>query len=134
MVLAVSTRGDTPIDELAQLADKIIEVAVPQVVSVSVQPNHERNCTTEIESLRAEIASLKQQVNTLKKSSRRARSPHRHATSLAPPSPQSSDGICWYHKTCADSAHKCQPPSVLLSGKRLGQSLMATTECPWPTT
>ena len=109
MVLA-STRGDTPIDELAQLADKIIEVAVPQVASVSVQPNHEPNCTTEIESLRAEIASLKQQINILKKASRRARSPHRRATSPAPPSPQSSDGICWYHKTYGDSAHKCQPP------------------------
>ena len=109
MVLA-STRGDTPIDELTQLADKIIEVAVPQVASVSVQPNHEPNCTTEIESLRAEIASLKQQINILKKASRRARSPHRRATSPAPPSPQSSDGICWYHKTYGDSAHKCQPP------------------------
>ena len=37
MVLA-STRGDTPIDEIAQLADKIIEVAVPQISSVSAHP------------------------------------------------------------------------------------------------
>ena len=35
MVLA-STQGDMPINELAQLADKIIEVAVLQVASVSV--------------------------------------------------------------------------------------------------
>ena len=52
MVLA-STRSDTPIDELAQLADKIIEVAVPQVTSVSTQPS-----SSDIESLRAEIVSL----------------------------------------------------------------------------
>ena len=34
MVLA-STRGDTTIEELAQLADKIIEVVVPEVATVS---------------------------------------------------------------------------------------------------
>ena len=45
MVLA-STRSDTPIDELAQLANKIIEVAIPQVASVSTQPS-----SSDIESL-----------------------------------------------------------------------------------
>lgn len=105
MVLA-STRSDTTVDELAQLADKIIEVAVPQVASVSAQPNS----SSEIESLRAEIASLKQQIHVLKKVSRRARSPFRRATSPAPPPPQSSDGVCWYHQTFGDSARKCQPP------------------------
>ena len=60
MVLA-STRGDTPIDELVQLADKIMEVAVPEVAAVSVaKPD-----TTLLEQLRQEIASLKQQIQTL---------------------------------------------------------------------
>ena len=112
MVLA-STRGDTPIDEIAQLADKIIEVAVPQISSVSARPN-----SSDIEDLRAEIASLKQQINILKRASRRARSPHPRATSPhsrttspAPPSSQSTaDTVCWYHQTFGDSAHKCQPP------------------------
>ena len=97
-------RGDTPIAELAQLADRIIEVAVPQVANVSVQPR-----SSDIESLRPEIASLKQQINTLKKASRRARWPHRQP-SPAPPQPQSSEAVCWYHRTFGDSAHKCQPP------------------------
>ena len=38
MVLA-STRGDTSINELTQLANKIIEVAIPQVASVYTQPS-----------------------------------------------------------------------------------------------
>ena len=103
MVL-VSTRGDTPINEIAQLADKIIEVALPQISSVSAQPN-----SSDIEDLRAEIASLKQQINILKRASRRARSPHPRATSPhsrttspAPPSSQSTaDTVCWYHKPLA---------------------------------
>ena len=79
MVLA-STQGGTSIAELAQLADKIIEVAVPQVANVSIQP-----CSSDIESLRVEIASLKQQINTLKKAFRHARLPHRCSTNPAPP-------------------------------------------------
>ena len=105
MVLA-STRNDTPINDLAQLADKIMEVAIPEVAAVSVQPN-----PSEIESLRAEITDLKQQLNSLKKVSRRARSPYRRrSTSPAPPPQQSFDAICWYHRTFGDSANKCQTP------------------------
>ena len=111
MVLA-STRSDTPINEIAQLADKIIEVSVPQVASISAQPN-----SSDIAALRAEIASLKQQINFLKRASRRARSPHPRATSPhsrttspAPPSSQSTDTVYWYHQTFGDSAHKCLPP------------------------
>ena len=59
MVLALP-QNDTPINELAQLADKIMEVALPEVVTVSVQPN-----PSEIESLCAEVIDLKQQLNSL---------------------------------------------------------------------
>ena len=111
-IVLTSTRGNTPINEIAQLTDKIIEVVVPQVASISAQPN-----SSDIEALHAEIASLKQLINVLKRASRRARSPHHRATSPhscttspAPPSLQSTDTVCWYHQTFGDSAHKCQPP------------------------
>ena len=104
MVLA-STRSDTPINELAQLADKIIEVAIPEVANVSVQ-----STPSELESLRAEIVSLQQQITSLKKASRRARSPYRRRPTSPAPPPQSSDEICWYHRTFGDSAKKCQTP------------------------
>ena len=58
MVLA-STRENTSIEELAQLADRIIEVAAPPSVSnVSTQPS-------ELDQLKAEITSLTQVVNSL---------------------------------------------------------------------
>ena len=80
MVLA-STQSDMPINELAQLADKITEVVIPEVTNVSVQPR-----STELESLRAEIVSLKKQITSLKKASRCARSLyHCRTTSLALP-------------------------------------------------
>ena len=63
MVLA-STRDNTSIEELAQLADRIIEVAVPPSVSnVSTQP-------AELDQLKAEITSLTQVVNSLRRNYR----------------------------------------------------------------
>ena len=91
-----------PINKLTQLADKITEVAIPEVANVSIQPS-----SSELENLCAKIISLKQQVTSLKKASRRALSPYRrHLTSPTPPT-QSSDEICWYHRTFGDSAKKC---------------------------
>ena len=58
MVLA-STRDGTPIEDLAQLADKIIEVATPPIVSTVTTPS------ADIEQLRSEIASLTKLVSSL---------------------------------------------------------------------
>ena len=51
-----------PINELAQLADNITEVAILEIADVSVQPS-----SSELESLCAEIISLKQQITSLRK-------------------------------------------------------------------
>ena len=110
MVLA-STRENTSIEELAQLADRIIEVAVPPSVSnVSTQPS-------ELDQLKAEITSLTQVVNSLRRnyrsnsrsrySSNRRRSPS-PARRPRPP-PEQSD-VYWYHWNFGDSARKCIPP------------------------
>ena len=54
MVLA-STNDSVPLDELAQLADKIVEVAVPQTVS-AVQS---ANFGNELDKLKSEVAGLR---------------------------------------------------------------------------
>jgi len=110
MVLA-STRDNTPMEDLAQLADKIIEVAAPPIVS-TVTPQQ----TSEMEQLKSEIASLTKVVSSLKQQHfrRRSKSPYR-GRSPGPPrqrrysSSQDSD-LCWYHQTFGDSARKCKPP------------------------
>ena len=92
MVLA-STPDAGSLDELAQLADKIAEVATPSISSV--------NTSTEFEHLRQEVSELKLLIQTLKQPNRRSRgrSPS--------PAPQ---GLCWYHAKFGDSARKCKPP------------------------
>ena len=82
MVFA-STHENTSIEELTQLADRIIEVAVPPLVSnVSTQPS-------ELDLLKSEITSLTQVVNSLQRNyrsnSRSCYSSNRHRS----PSPAS---------------------------------------------
>ena len=76
--------GSTPdagsLHELAQVADKIAEVATPSISSI--------NTSTEFEHLRQEVAELELLIQTLKQLNRRSRgrSPS--------PAPQ---GLSWYH-------------------------------------
>ena len=105
MVLA-SANSSTSLAELAQMADKIVEVAVP---SVSAFQTPSCPTPTEFEDLRSEIASLK---STLKNLSR-CRSP-----SPRPCQQDPQDQLCWYHKRFRDSARKCKEPcSRLGKGK-----------------
>ena len=47
------TRDNTPIDELAQLADKVMKVAIHTMLKVAIQPS-----THDFEVLQGEITSL----------------------------------------------------------------------------
>ena len=57
MMLA-SANYNTPIAELTQLADKVMEVAVPTASKISTQPS-----STDLEQLQGDIVSLKQDYN-----------------------------------------------------------------------
>ena len=96
MVLA-SAGPDVTLEGLAQLADKVAEVATPLISAV----HNSSHLVTEMEQLRSEVAGLKKLVRNLT----RPRSP--------PPSPShqpSSSDLCWYHQCYGDAARKCKPP------------------------
>ena len=97
MVLA-STPDTGNIEDLAQLADKVMEVAVPSVASVTT--------STELQQLRQEVTDLKGMLQSLKLTQRRSRS---RPSSPAPCSEQ-SQGLCWYHAKFGDQARKCRSP------------------------
>jgi len=84
MVLA-STPDTGNIEDLAQLADKV--VAVPAVASI--------NTSTELQQLCQEVADLRGMLQSLKLS---RRPPHSRGSSPAPPPQlQQSQELCWYH-------------------------------------
>ena len=71
MVLA-STKEPEKLEDLASLADRVVEVATPTVSSIQTS-----QLSSEVEQLRAEIGSLKSLVQSL--SSKHVRSPTRPA-------------------------------------------------------
>ena len=108
MVLASSDTTD--LEKLAQLADKIVEVATPvQISTVSHSPD------SEISLLRNEIAELKRMIVSSRHTNRiRPRSSSRGRSSRST-TPQrttttDADSLCWYHQRFGDQARKCQPP------------------------
>ena len=98
MVLASVSR-DTNLEELAQMADAIVEVATPSVSAVNAVPHH---LATEIKQLHSEVASLTTLVKSL---TQRRRSPSPNSSRR-----QSSTDLCWYHQHYGDSARKCIEP------------------------
>jgi len=114
MVLA-SVSHDTNLEELAQMADAIVEVATLSVSAVDGVPHH---LTTEIEQLCSEVASLTMLVKFLTQ--------HRRPSSLNPSHQQSSTDLCWYHQRYGESARKCIEPCSK-SGKCPSQPLVVTS-------
>ena len=106
MVLA-STRQDTSLEELAQMADKIVEVATPSVSAVNNIPSSiPPQIATEMEQLRSEVASLTSLVKSI---TQHRRSPSPNFRRRQSPSRSSTD-LCWYHQRYGDFARKCIEP------------------------
>ena len=116
MVLASS--GDIPLEALATLADKVMEVASPSVSSVNVAP-----LTSEVGQLRSEVTQLREMIAALKiapsNPHRRARSRSQSTSTASPrsssPAPPPtgnppSASLCWYHRRFGDAARKCTSP------------------------
>ena len=89
MVLA-SMNDYVPLDKLAQLANRIFEVTVPQTVS-AVQS---ANLGNELDKLKSEVAGLKKLIKSLPSQCNSCP----HSPSPAPENNINNPGICWYHQ------------------------------------
>ena len=113
MVLASSNPTST-LDELAETADRVMEVSVPAISAVANTPR--ASTAAEIESLRSEVRKLQELMTTMSVNThssrhrsptpfrRRSPSPARHARSGG------DHTLCWYHKRFGESATKCHAP------------------------
>lgn len=124
MVLAASPNS-TPLDNLAVLADKVMEVAGPTCAGVSHTPtappvpaprefqdsaiapskpsSADFECIlNELAKLQVTVSALTKAVNSLTLSCSRHRSPA--------PSSSPSHQFCWYHQKFGDDARKCVSP------------------------
>lgn len=132
MVL-VSASSSLDIDNLAAMADKIMEVSRPQNYISAISPSAFSSATTlssqpphvnvdnplqeEVRQLREMVQQLSLQMaqNHRSRSNQRntGRNPVRNRSRSA--SRQPNDSTCWYHQTFGDKARKCtcSPPQNL---------------------
>ena len=110
MVLAPSG-SSVSLDNLAEMADRIMEVTTPTVAAMHSPPTP----PSEVEVLRSHIRDLQEQVKSLSMVNRspRRRSPtpaRRRSPSPAYPSSVVDHTLCWYHQRFGNAATKCKPP------------------------
>ena len=125
MVLASTPEGTT-LDKLADMADKIMEVAIPSVAAVSAPSSAGTapltSLAAEMEHMRSEIQRLTKLVNKLSRTRSSSRStPRSPRRSSTPPSTDdTSDKFCWYHHKFGEQAQKCKAPCSWSSNEQAG--------------
>ena len=125
MVLASAHDKTTDLEKLAQLADKVVEVATPAASISSVSASQ---VAAELERLRTEVSCLKSLVTSLpptaldRNSRARNRSHSRGRSPTPSASPQDSqhsqepNPLCWYHARYGKDARKCRSPCSASTG------------------
>ena len=92
---------------LADMADKVMEVATPTFAAIS----DTRTNTSEVKQLHEEVARLADLVaSRTTQSCCRSSSRPRRAHSPAPLNPPPEDSLCWYHAKFSEAAQKCKDP------------------------
>ena len=115
MVLA-STGDSMDLNQLADIADKVMEVAVPTVATIS-EDRRDRN--SEVQQLKAEVSRLADLVASLTREHRPRRSRSRSLSRSRQPrnsTPKEEDSaptdkmLCWYHHKFGEAAKHCRQP------------------------
>ena len=113
--ILASSSDSVGLDHLATLADKIMEVNIPQVTAVTppaptptVATSSDPTLAQQLAALSTQVASIQEQLQKSqqteqRRSRSRSRSRDRNQN-------QDFGGKCWYHYTFGPKAHKCTPP------------------------
>lgn len=117
----VASQADLPMDKMADLADKVHEIAPTSVqhvasAAVPVSSTLMEGMVAQISELTKQVALLNQQVSSTQtqrheRSRRRSRSSNsrRRSTSRSRQPPENHPH-CWYHYTYGSQAKKCRQP------------------------
>ena len=107
MVLA-SAGGSQSLEELAGLADKVMDVPAPAVIQINTQ------FSSDVDQLHSETSDFKLlfKFMHLPKPSfnRHPSKPPCCSLSQAPRKTQPPSNLCWYHHRFGEDAKKCQLP------------------------
>lgn len=117
-ILAV--QADVPLEKLAELADKIAEVApapVPVVAAVAAPPAPDfAGLERQLADLRAQLATLLKDTRARSQSRSRPSRPRASEPTPSAPTPTEPDDTCWYHNKWGANATKCRAPCRFATG------------------
>ena len=108
MVLA-SADVSMDLGKLADMADKVMEVAVPTVAAI---PSSTATNSQDVQQLKQEVARLDELVTSLTTLLRHRR-PSGHGRTPSPTrtnNPPKPVELCWYHAKFGENAKKCKEP------------------------
>lgn len=106
----LASQMELDLDKLAELADKVMEIAGPSQVLSCAAPS---TSSTILETLVQQVDQLSKQVASLSTNNRPGRSRSRSASAADRRSRTSTPGapkLCWYHKKFNTKAAKCIKP------------------------
>ncbi|XP_071813560.1 uncharacterized protein [Apostichopus japonicus] len=116
-LILASTSATVGLDQLAAIADKILEVNPNTSPISAIEPAQPHSAPTEIQQLRGLISELTAQVAALKtevrqRSRSRGRVLRNTSTNRQPVGNATSDspGMCWYHQKYGTAAQNCRAP------------------------
>ena len=121
--ILASSRDDMTVNQLSELADRILEVGSPSQSSVaavasgnsassssSSVPDFQR-LSDQVEKLTFQVQSLTTQLHQERSRSKYRGTPsHRNRSRSRSFSRSRSNGLCWYHYTFGSKARKCESP------------------------
>lgn len=102
----LATQKQKPLDEVAELADAIMESIGP-VASVCVAESANED---KYERLERQVAELTKEIAKLSTEGRRDRPRRSRSRSRARTGSSERSGLCWYHRCFGEKAKKCTQP------------------------
>lgn len=109
----ITAQADLPLDKLADLADKILEVTPIPITPAVYAASAPTSTPTELHVLTTCLEELTRQVAALTERGRgfsRSNSPNRSRSRSRDSRGQNGSQLCWYHRVYKSKAEKCNKP------------------------
>lgn len=110
----LATSSNIPLDDLAELADKILDTAPPMIQATTYPTSSHPLPATEaspfdFQRLHDDVAHLITEVAALRQNRPNLPEPHHMRRSFSK-GRADTPPVCWYHRTYGPRAHNCSPP------------------------
>ncbi|XP_047996389.1 uncharacterized protein LOC125234225 [Leguminivora glycinivorella] len=120
----IASKPNDPIEELAELADRVHDIATPQVAAASAPDSQMAILMRQVSELTNDMKTLKSQFNSDRPSRSRSRAssrkPRNRSSSQRSQSSYRKFPECWYHAKFGEKATRCVKPCDYQAGNERG--------------